>query len=42
MKLIVPVLGVVLAFIVFKFFTGGALMADKQAVSEKIKKLIQI
>jgi phage shock protein E len=37
MKLIVPILGVVLAFIVFKFFTGGALMADKQAVGDKIK-----
>jgi phage shock protein E len=37
MKILVPFLGLVLVFVVFKFFSGGALMADKQAVSDKIK-----
>ena len=37
MKILVPFLGLVLVFVVFKFFSGEALMADKQAVSDKIK-----
>lgn len=37
MKFLVPFLGLIVVFVVLKFFSGGALMADKQAVSDKIK-----
>ena len=37
MKLGYIIIGIVIALIVFKMFTGGSLMADKNDVKEKIK-----